>query len=280
MKDVHQQQTLSESVEFSGTGLHSGNKVTASILPAPANSGIRFRRVDLEGNPEIEANIDNVSDTTRSTTLSKGNIKLHTVEHMLSTFSGMGVDNAVVELNANEPPIGDGSAHDFCAMVNKAGLPLQAKNREPLKITEPMGVQVGDSILSVFPHDGFKILRQWTEDKQDHYFIFTSNVDGQFQKAGFDDLKIAECHGSIHYIQSLDYQSAIYSADDIEIHVNEDTIQASLPLPTHPYLSGTLRPNILMFGDASWNSQRTDEQEQRYRTWKQTQEEDKLVPHR
>ena len=101
MKDVHQQQTLSESVEFSGTGLHSGNKVTASILPAPANSGIRFRRVDLEGNPEIEANIDNVSDTTRSTTLSKGNIKLHTVEHMLSTFSGMGVDNAVVELNAN-----------------------------------------------------------------------------------------------------------------------------------------------------------------------------------
>jgi len=157
MKDVHQQQTLSESVEFSGTGLHSGNKVTASILPAPANSGIRFRRVDLEGNPEIEANIDNVSDTTRSTTLSKGNIKLHTVEHMLSTFSGMGVDNAVVELNANEPPIGDGSAKDFCAMVNKAGLSLQAENREPLKITEPMGVQVGDSILSVFPYDGFKI---------------------------------------------------------------------------------------------------------------------------
>jgi UDP-3-O-acyl-N-acetylglucosamine deacetylase len=96
MKNVQQQQTLSEMVEFAGTGLHSGNKVTAKFLPAPANTGIVFRRVDLEGKPEIEARIDNVSDTTRSTTLSKGNIKLHTVEHILSTFSGMGVENEIV----------------------------------------------------------------------------------------------------------------------------------------------------------------------------------------
>jgi UDP-3-O-[3-hydroxymyristoyl] N-acetylglucosamine deacetylase/3-hydroxyacyl-[acyl-carrier-protein] dehydratase len=177
MKNVQQQQTLSEMVEFAGTGLHSGNKVTAKFLPAPANTGIVFRRVDLEGKPEIEARIDNVSDTTRSTTLSKGNIKLHTVEHILSTFSGMGVDNAIVELDANEPPIGDGSALDFCEAVRKAGLSLQAENREPLKITEPMGVQVGDSILSVFPYDGFKISCTSSDGKGQFTQYYSTEID-------------------------------------------------------------------------------------------------------
>ena len=157
MNSVTQQQTISEAVEMQGLGLHSGNKVTVRLLPAPPNHGIRFRRVDLDGQPELDAKIDLVSDTTRSTTLSKGNIKLHTVEHMLSTFSGMGIDNLVVELDSNEPPIGDGSSAAFCDLIRKAGLCLQAQDREPLKITEPLSVQMGESIMSVFPHDGFKI---------------------------------------------------------------------------------------------------------------------------
>ena len=113
--------------------------------------------MDLDGQPELPASIDLVSDTTRSTTLAKGNIKLHTVEHMLSTFSGMSLDNVVVELDANEPPIGDGSSVAFCELVRRAGLSLQAQDREPLKVVEPMALQMGDSIMSVFPHDGFKI---------------------------------------------------------------------------------------------------------------------------
>ncbi|MDG1892808.1 MAG: bifunctional UDP-3-O-[3-hydroxymyristoyl] N-acetylglucosamine deacetylase/3-hydroxyacyl-ACP dehydratase [Verrucomicrobiota bacterium] len=174
---MHQQQTLSESVEFSGTGLHSGHKVTVKILPAPVNTGIVFRRVDLEGSPEIAARIENVSDTTRSTTLSKGNIKLHTIEHMLSTFSGMGIDNAIVELDANESPIGDGSARECCEMVRKAGVSLQAENREPLKILEPMGVQVGDSILSVFPYDGFKISCTSSDAKGEFTQYYSTIID-------------------------------------------------------------------------------------------------------
>src|ERR1700749_1313222 len=104
---VLNQQTLNRPVEFSGVGLHSGNRVNMTILPAPANSGVRFRRVDLEGRPEIEARVENVAETNRSTTLAKGNIKVHTVEHVLAALAGYGVDNAIVELDANEPPIAD-----------------------------------------------------------------------------------------------------------------------------------------------------------------------------
>src|SRR5260221_9204528 len=99
-----QQQTLNGPASFSGVGLHSGNRVNMTFLPAPPNSGIRFRRVDLEGKPEIEARIENVVQTNRSTTLGKGSAKIQTVEHVLATFAGLGVDNAVVELDANEPP--------------------------------------------------------------------------------------------------------------------------------------------------------------------------------
>jgi UDP-3-O-[3-hydroxymyristoyl] N-acetylglucosamine deacetylase/3-hydroxyacyl-[acyl-carrier-protein] dehydratase len=127
------------------------------ILPAPAGAGIRFRRIDLDGRPEIEAVVSHVSETTRSTTLSKGNIKIHTVEHILATLAGFGVDNAVVELDANEPPIGDGSAKHFCEVMTQAGFQPQAEEKEVLKVTAPLDLQVGESFLSVFPHDRFKI---------------------------------------------------------------------------------------------------------------------------
>src|ERR1700691_5399201 len=102
---VLQQQTISRPVNFSGIGLHSGNKVSMTFLPAAPDSGIRFRRVDLEGKPEIEARVDNVVETNRSTTIGKGNTKIHTVEHVLATFAGYGIDNAIIELDSNEPPI-------------------------------------------------------------------------------------------------------------------------------------------------------------------------------
>ena len=152
-----QQQTISEPVSFDGVGLHSGQKVSMTFLPAEPNTGIRFRRIDLEGKPEIQADVEHVSDTTRSTTLSKGNIKLHTVEHVLATFSGYGIDNAIVELDANEPPIADGSAREYCRMIKKSGTTLQAEDRNPLVVTSPLSVTSGESTLSIFPHDGFKI---------------------------------------------------------------------------------------------------------------------------
>src|SRR6266699_2735668 len=157
MPPVLQQQTLRESVSFEGVGLHSGNRVGMHFLPAPPNTGIRFRRVDLDGKPEIEARIENVSDTTRSTTLSKGNIRVHTVEHVLATFAGYGIDNIVVELDTNEPPVADGSARAYCRMIETAGISPQPEKREPYMATAPLEFEVGESVMSVFPHDRLKI---------------------------------------------------------------------------------------------------------------------------
>ena len=120
--DVLNQQTLNRPATFSGIGLHSGNRVNMTLLPAPGNSGVRFRRVDLEGKPEIEARVENVSETNRSTTLAKGNVKVHTVEHVLAALAGYGIDNAVIELDANEPPIADGSSREFCKIIQAAGI--------------------------------------------------------------------------------------------------------------------------------------------------------------
>jgi UDP-3-O-[3-hydroxymyristoyl] N-acetylglucosamine deacetylase/3-hydroxyacyl-[acyl-carrier-protein] dehydratase len=152
-----QQQTLKGSASFAGIGLHSGNRVNMTFLPAPANTGIRFRRADLDGKPEIEARVEHVSDTTRSTTLSRGNAKVHTVEHVLAAFAGCGVDNAIVELDANEPPIADGSAREYVKMVKQAGVVAQAERREPYKLTEPIELILGETVMTAFPHNSFKI---------------------------------------------------------------------------------------------------------------------------
>src|SRR5580765_6844839 len=135
---VLQQQTLNRSASYSGVGLHSGNRVTMTFLPAPPDSGVRFRRVDLEGKPEIEARVENVVENNRSTTLAKGNTRVHTVEHVLATFAGYGIDNAIVELDANEPPIGDGSAREYCRLVQSAGIVPQDERREPYLLTAPI----------------------------------------------------------------------------------------------------------------------------------------------
>ena len=144
-------------MRLSGIGLHSGNKVSLALLPAPAGSGIRFRRIDLDGKPEIEALVENVADTQRSTTLAKGNIRIHTVEHVLAALAGSGIDNAIIELDANEPPIGDGSSAAIDEAITKVGLEKQDDPRESYRLTEPIEVQVGDSHLAAFPNDGFKI---------------------------------------------------------------------------------------------------------------------------
>lgn len=128
-----------------------------AFLPAPPNTGIRFRRVDLEGRPEIEARTENVVETTRSTTLGRGNVKVHTVEHLLAALAGLGVDNAVIELNASEPPIADGSARDFTTLLESVGLVPQGEPREPYAVTEALELNAGDTYMSVFPHDRLRI---------------------------------------------------------------------------------------------------------------------------
>ena len=128
-----------------------------TFQPAPANSGIRFRRTDLDGKPEIEARVENVIENNRSTTLGKGNTRVHTVEHVLATFAGFGITNAIVELDANEPPIGDGSARQYCQMIEDAGIVAQEEKREAYVINTPLELEMGETVMTLFPDDGFKI---------------------------------------------------------------------------------------------------------------------------
>jgi UDP-3-O-[3-hydroxymyristoyl] N-acetylglucosamine deacetylase/3-hydroxyacyl-[acyl-carrier-protein] dehydratase len=154
---VLNQQTLNRPASFSGIGLHSGNRVNMTILPAPAGSGVRFRRVDLEGKPEIEARVENIGETNRSTTLTKGNVKVQTVEHVLAALAGYGIDNAVIELDANEPPIADGSSREFCKIIQAAGVASQAEKRESFTPSEPIELESGETLMTLFPDDSFKI---------------------------------------------------------------------------------------------------------------------------
>lgn len=144
-----------------------------TFLPAPPNTGIRFRRVDLEGKPEIEAIAENVVDNNRSTTLARGHTRVHTVEHVLATFAGYGIDNAIVELDANEPPIGDGSAREYCKLIQEAGIVPQDERRECYKVTEPIQLEMGETVMTLFPDEAFRISCT-SADKQGRFTQFYS----------------------------------------------------------------------------------------------------------
>ncbi len=170
---VSNQQTLKQNVSFAGIGLHSGNRVNMTFLPAQANTGIRFRRVDLDGKPEVEARIENVAETNRSTTLAKGNVKIHTVEHVLSAFAGLEIDNAIVELDSNEPPIADGSAREYSRMLHSAGLLAQPEKRDVYQVKAALEVRSGDTILSMLPDERLKITCT-SADKEGRFTQFFS----------------------------------------------------------------------------------------------------------
>lgn len=144
-----------------------------TILPAPANSGVRFRRVDLDDKPEIEARVENVVETKRSTTLGKGNVKVHTVEHVLAALAGFGIDNAVVELDSNEPPIGDGSSREFCKIIRAAGVTPQPEKRDFFTPSEPIELHLGETTMTLFPGESFKITCT-SSDKQGRFTQFYS----------------------------------------------------------------------------------------------------------
>jgi UDP-3-O-[3-hydroxymyristoyl] N-acetylglucosamine deacetylase/3-hydroxyacyl-[acyl-carrier-protein] dehydratase len=132
------QSTLKQETRYSGVGLHTGNRTTITFKPAPAGHGITFVRKDLPDSPEIPAEIDGVVDITRGTTLGKGNVKIHTVEHVLAALCGLQLDNVIVELDSSEPPVGDGSSLPYVDALLKVGIEEQDASRDYLKIETPI----------------------------------------------------------------------------------------------------------------------------------------------
>jgi UDP-3-O-[3-hydroxymyristoyl] N-acetylglucosamine deacetylase / 3-hydroxyacyl-[acyl-carrier-protein] dehydratase len=133
---LEKQRTILKSVSLSGVGLHTGNRSVMTFKPATENYGIRFKRIDMENSPEIPADIDHVVDISRGTTIAMGNAKVHTVEHVLAAIFGCEIDNIIVELDSNEPPIMDGSAIDYVHTLLKAGIVEQEAMRDYLIIED------------------------------------------------------------------------------------------------------------------------------------------------
>ena len=151
------QRTLKNVIRATGVGLHTGKKVYLTLRPAPANSGIIFRRVDLEEPVEIRACPKNVGDTKLSTTLVKDNIRISTVEHLLSALAGFGVDNAYIDTSADEIPIMDGSAGPFVFLIQSAGIEEQNAIKKFMRIRKRVFVESGDKWALFEPFNGFKV---------------------------------------------------------------------------------------------------------------------------
>jgi len=151
------QRTLKTTVRATGIGLHTGQKISISLKPADADTGIVFRRVDLVPPVEIRGFAKNVGETTLSTCLIKDNIRVSTVEHLMSAFAGTGIDNAIVELNAAEIPIMDGSAAPFVFLIQSAGIQELNAPKKFVRVKKEVTLQDGDKIASFIPYDGFKI---------------------------------------------------------------------------------------------------------------------------
>jgi UDP-3-O-[3-hydroxymyristoyl] N-acetylglucosamine deacetylase len=150
------QRTVRRQVACAGIGLHTGNKVTLTLKPAPADSGIRFRRSDL-GGPEIPASLVSLSATNHATGLRRDGATVETIEHLLAALVSLGIDNVMVELNHREVPIMDGSAAPFVYLIQEAGTKTLSVARRYLKVMRPITVARGDKIMSLYPSDHFKI---------------------------------------------------------------------------------------------------------------------------
>jgi len=151
------QRTLKNVIRATGVGLHTGKKVYLTLRPAPVNTGVVFRRTDLEEPVEIPADPENVGDTRLSTTLCNGDVRISTVEHLLSAFAGLGIDNAYVDVSAPEVPIMDGSAGPFVFLIQSAGVEDQNSPKKFIRILKPIIVADGDKWAKFEPFNGFKV---------------------------------------------------------------------------------------------------------------------------
>tara|TARA_B110000459_G_scaffold135114_1_gene147586 strand:+ start:783 stop:2108 length:1326 start_codon:yes stop_codon:yes gene_type:complete len=171
------QRTILREVSIKGKSLHTGEEVNLTLKPALENSGVIFRRIDLLGKPELKPLIDLVDDLVRSTTIADGHAKVHTIEHVLSALSGCGVDNVVIEMDASEPPILDGSAKHFVNLIQQAEPVEQDAEREYFVLDEPISVTRGSSSIIALPHDGFRITCTSADDRGIHTQHLSLDLD-------------------------------------------------------------------------------------------------------
>ncbi len=179
------QRTIQKDVSIRGKALHSGKDVTLTLKPAPVDTGIVFRRIDLYGKPEVRPLVDMVlgSEMQRQTTVSQNHIKLHTIEHVSSALNGMGVDNCYVEMNESEPPILDGSSRPYVLMIQEAGIVEQDRERKYFELKEAVSITEGNRSIIALPHDGLRITCTSADDRGVHTQHLTIDISPEIYEA-------------------------------------------------------------------------------------------------
>ena len=177
------QHTIGKPVTYKGNGLHSGMPVTMTMHPAPEGTGIVFRRSDLEGQPEVPAQSQYITNTLRATTLEKGAAKVFTVEHVLSALFALQIDNCLIEMDSPEPPVGDGSAKTFVDMVLDAGIVEQEATIPVLTLNHSVAVYEGEKkFIAALPYDG---LRVTFTSINPHPLLGTQMLDVEITRDGY-----------------------------------------------------------------------------------------------
>lgn len=226
------QQSIKTPVSFTGIGLHTGQDVTIHCLPAPPNTGICFRRMDLVNQPVIQATAKNIVSTRRCTSI--GSVEegwaIHTIEHLMAAIAMSGIDNLLIEMNSSEPPVTDGSAVVFMDLLRKAGVLQQNAPKKIIQIQEPIYVKENDTTLVVLPYDGVRISYTLVYD---HPVIGTQYADYEISEDVFyQEIAPARTFGFAHEIEALHQKGlALGGSLDNAVLVNETGTVNSLRFP-------------------------------------------------
>jgi UDP-3-O-[3-hydroxymyristoyl] N-acetylglucosamine deacetylase len=197
------QRTLKSLISATGVGLHTGQKVRLTMRPAPVDTGVIFRRVDLDSPVDIPARADLVGDTRLASCLVREGVRISTVEHLMSAFGGLGVDNAYVDVDAPELPIMDGSASPFVLLVQQAGIEEQAAPKRFLRVKRRVEVRDGDKWARLDPHEGFKLLFS-IEFKHPVIERSTQSVAVDFAETSYlKEIARARTFGFMHEVEDL-----------------------------------------------------------------------------
>jgi len=252
------QRTLRQEVTFTGTALHTGATCSVTLRPAPAGSGIVFRRVDLAGSPEIPAVVGNVRSTDRCTTLGVGGATVATVEHLMAALRGMEIDNALVDVEGPEVPIADGSAGPFVELIERAGAVELDAPRIVTAVEKPTWVRVGNKVAVALPHDTYRVSFTFTND---HNHPVLSDLYAEFdvcQKTFVEEIAPARTIGWLSEIEKLRESGlALGATMDMAVVIGEDRVLTPMRYCNEPvrhkildvigdlYLIGFLRAHIV-----------------------------------
>ena len=197
------QRTLKTLVSASGVGLHTGQKVRMTLRPAPADTGVVFRRVDLASPVDLPARADMVGETRLSSCLVRDGVKLYTVEHLMSALGGLGVDNVYVDIDASELPIMDGSASPFVLLIQQAGIVEQQAPKRFLRVVRPVEVKEGDKWARLDPFDGYKLSFS-IEFRHPVIERSTQSVEVNFAETSYlKEIARARTFGFMHEVEDL-----------------------------------------------------------------------------